>query len=143
MGGNSYRQALGYHIADVLLHLPQDDWSAHFKKNDAELEAEEKRETTAWEAKRVRGTHPSHDLGAYAATYSNQVDGKAAVTSGNGHLTLIFHGHTTTLEHFEYDTFLVPSERHEDVPSRLTFHTNADGEISGLDFAGAHFERTK
>ena len=141
MGGNSYRQSLGYHVADMLLHLPEEDWNGHFKKSDAEAEAEEKAQITSWESKRDPNAHPSHKLTAYAATYTNPAYGDAVVSLESGHLEFQFHGTPSPLEAFQYDTFLAHLGGNEDGPTRLTFDQNADGIISGFEFAGAHFSR--
>jgi CubicO group peptidase (beta-lactamase class C family) len=143
MGGDSYRQALGYHIADMLLHLPEQDWSAHFKASDAELQKEEKTQIASWESKRNPNTHPSHDLSAYVADYENDLYGDAEVSMEDGHLALRFHATTSPLEYFQYDTFLTRFDRSEGEPTRLTFAQNADGNISGFELAGAHFQRQK
>ena len=143
MGGDSYRQALGYHIADVLLHLPEKDWNAHFQELDAKYEAEEKQGNAAWQARRVAGTHPSHDLSAYGGTFGNDVDGTATLSTDRGKLVFAFHGKSSTLEHFEYDTFLIHFRSQDAAPSRITFDQDANGAISGFQFAGAHFQRQK
>ena len=141
MGGNSYQQSLGYHIADMLLHLPEQDWNAHFKRSDAELEAQEKAQTAAWQAKRNPNAPPSHELAAYAATYTNGAYGDVTISVQNKHLAFAFRGAPAPLEHFQYDTFVTHLEEDEDTPTRVTFDQNADGLISGFDFAGAHFAR--
>ena len=143
VGGNSYRQALGYHIADVLLHLPAQDWSAHFKKNDAAFQAEEKTQIASWQSKRNTKTHPSHDLSAYAGDYDNEAYGSVGISLEDGRLALRFHDTASPLEYFQYDTFLTRLDRRGGEPMRLTFAQNADGNISGFAFAGAHFERRK
>ena len=139
MGGNSYRQALGYHIAEMLLKLPEQNWDAYFKKDDADAEAEEKAHVASWESKRQPNTQPSHEVAAYAATYTNPAYGDAVVSLTNGQLEFRFHGNPKPLEHFQYDTFLTHLGEDGDDPTRVTFGQNADGAISGLDFAGAHF----
>ncbi|HEX4019720.1 MAG TPA: serine hydrolase [Acidobacteriaceae bacterium] len=143
LGGNSYRQALGYHIADVLLHLPEEDWSAHFKANDAKFEAEEKAQTASWESKRNPNTHPSHELSAYVGRYNNPAYGEAGVSMENGHLALRFHAKTSQLGYFQYDTFLIHFDLEDRAPTRLTFSQNSNGEISEFVMAGIHFQRIK
>ena len=143
MGGNSYRQAVGYHIADVLLHLPEEDWSAHFKAGDAEALAEEKAQVASWQSQRNPNANPSHDLAAYAAPYQNDLYGNAVISSEDGHLALDFHAVTSPLEHFQYDTFLARFDPRQGDPSRLTFSQDADGNISGFELSGAHFQRQK
>lgn len=141
IGGNSYRQSLGYHIADMLLHLPEIDWDDHFKKSDADLQAQEKAQIASWESKRNPNTKPSHELTAYAATYVNPAYGNVIVSSDKDHLEFEFHGTRSPLEHFQYDTFVVHLGEDEDEPTRLTFDQNADGIISGFEFAGSQFSR--
>jgi Domain of unknown function (DUF3471) len=141
MGGNSYRQSLGYHIADMLLHLPEMDWNDHFKKSDAELEAQEKAHVASWESKRNPHAQPSHELAAYEATYGNPAYGNVMVSLESDHLEFQFHDTPSPLDHFQYDTFLVHLGDDHDEPTRLTFDQNADGTISGFEFAGAHFSR--
>ena len=143
MGGNSYRQALGYHIADMLLHLPEQDWSAHFKESDAKNQADEKAQIASWVSKRNPNTHPSHDLSAYVGGYENRLYGDADISMEDGHLALRFHAATLPLEYFEYDTFLARFDPRRSDPTRLTFAQDSDGNISGFKVAGAHFERQK
>ena len=143
VGGNSYRQALGYHIADMLLHLPEQDWSAHFKKLDDQAQAEEKAQITSWQSKRNPNTHPSHAFNAYVSAYENPLYGGAEISMQDGHLSLSFHGTTLPLEHFQYDTFLTYFDGGRSDPTRLTFAQDPDGNISGFEFDGAHFKRQK
>ena len=141
MGGNSYRQSLGYHIADMLLHLPEQDWNAHFKKSDSDLQAEEKAQIAAWKSKRNPKAPPSHELTAYAATYVSPAYGDAIISLESDHLELRFRGTPSPLEPFQYDTFVTHLDWNNDEPTRLRFDQNTNGIISGLEFAGAHFAR--
>ncbi len=149
LGGDSYRQALGYHIADVLLHLPEEDWNAHFQANDAKFHAEEKASSMKWESARNPNTHPSHNLSAYVGTYTNPAYGNANVSMEGGHLALRFHATTSPLENFQYDTFLAylnhseTQPAHKGKPTRLTFAQDENGNISGFELAGIHFHRSK
>ncbi len=141
LGGNSYRQALGYHLADVLLHLPEQDWSAHFKALDAEGNAQQKAQLTAWQVRRNADALPSHDLTAYAGAYNNPLYGAGNVTVDHDHLALRFHETNLPLEHFQYDTFLAHLDQEQDEPTRLTFAQDADGNISSFEFDGTRFNR--
>lgn len=143
VGGNSYRQALGYHIADMLLHLPEQDWNAHFRKLDDQAQAEEKAQIASWQSKRNPNTQPSHQLNAYVASYENPLYGGAEISMHDGHLALAFHATTLPLEHFQYDTFLSYFDGRRSDPTRLTFAQDSDGDISGFEFDGAHFKRQK
>ncbi len=135
--GSLYRQVLSNQIADRLLHLPDAGWSERFKKMELELRAEEKA-GQAWKSKRVPGTHPSRDLGAYAGRYQNPVYGDADIAFQNGKLTLHLQSIDSDLEHFQYDTFTAKFRRE----TRLTFNLDADGNVSEFTVAGIAFSRS-
>lgn len=136
-GGITYRQVLGYHIADLLLGLPEVNWIAYFHKLSAKFAAEEKEREEAWESKRISGTRPSHELSAYEGDYENPVYGKASIALKNGDLSFRFYSVTSILKHFQYDTFLI----HLDGNHRFTFATDADGNISSFTALGIKFRR--
>jgi hypothetical protein len=54
---------------------------------------------------RVDGTHPSHDLAAYAGEYEHPAYGPIAVAVDGSALQLTFHGTQDALTHRHYDTF--------------------------------------
>jgi CubicO group peptidase (beta-lactamase class C family) len=143
VGGNSFRQALGYHIADVLLHLPEKDWSAHFQAQDAKFATEEKATVASWESKRNPNTNPSHELNAYAGSYMNPAYGIAAISVDSGHLAFRFHDVTSPLRHFQYDTFVTDLDSERGDPTRITFSQDSGGDISGFILAGIHFQRSQ
>ena len=136
-GGITYRQVLGYHIADMLLGLPEVDWSAYFHKLSAKFAAEEKQQEQSWESKRVPGTHPSRGLSAYQGVYENPVYGTANISLKNGRLSFRYYSVTSALKHFQYDTFLF----HMDENHRLTFALNADGTVASFTALGMKFRR--
>ncbi|HLK32999.1 MAG TPA: serine hydrolase [Terriglobales bacterium] len=133
---SSYRQVLSYEIADKLLQLPAQDWSAHFRKVEADLKAEEKA-GEAWQSKRVAGTHPSREPRAYAGKYENPAYGEAEVTLQNTGLVFRFHSFTSPLEHWQYDTFVA----NLDGKTRLAFCLDADGNVTGFTLNGIRFVR--
>jgi CubicO group peptidase (beta-lactamase class C family) len=137
MGGGYARQVIGYHIADSLLNLSETDWTAHFRKLTADLAAQRKRAIESWQSKQIPGTHPSHDLAAYAGTYESKLYGEARISLENGRLVLHFHSFDSALDHFQYDTFVVS------IPdlARVTFVTGADGSVAKFMFGGITFRR--
>jgi CubicO group peptidase (beta-lactamase class C family) len=135
--GSLYRQVLSYQIADQLLHLPDAGWSDRFKKMDAALRAGEN-SGGGWQSKRTPGTHPSHDLSAYAGQYQNVIYGDAAIRLQNGKLTLHLHTIDSELEHFQYDTFIAKIGG----KTRLNFDLDADGNVSRFTVAGLEFKRS-
>lgn len=136
-GGVTYRQVLGYHIADLLLGLPEVDWSTRFHKLQASFAAEGRKQEESWESKRNPDTHPSRDPAAYAGTYRNPLYGEASISVRDAKLALRFYAIASPLEHFQYDTFLV----HFEGKHRLTFTLDADGNVASFTVLGAKFTR--
>jgi CubicO group peptidase (beta-lactamase class C family) len=136
-GGVTYRQVLGYHIADLLLHLPEVDWSGRFRKLKADFAAEARKQEESWESKRNPNTHPSRDLAAYAGTYQNPVYGNVDISLREGQLVFRFYSLTSPLKHFQYDTFVADLEGKR----RLTFTLDAEGSVASLSILGARFKR--
>ncbi len=132
------RQVLCYQIADKLLNLPDGDWSGHFHKLATDQKAEEEK-ARAWESARTPGTHPSHDLSAYAGQFGNPAYDRADISLESGKLVLHFHSAASDLEHFQYDTFVTRLGSGD--KTRLTFYLNDRGEVEKFVFAGIAFER--
>jgi CubicO group peptidase (beta-lactamase class C family) len=133
------RQVIVYDIADKLLNLPDADWNGHFHKLEAEEKAEEKA-SQAWDSQRVPGTHPSHELAAYAGNFDNPAYGQAEITFENGNLMLHFHSRPSELEHFQYDTFV--TNRNPEAKTRVTFFVDGKGEVDKLVMDGITFSRS-
>ncbi len=132
------RQVLGYQVADKLLNLPGGEWSAHFHKLEADLKAQGK-SAQAWQSTRTPGTHPSHELSAYAGQFGNPAYDSAEISLENGKLVLHFHSIASDLEHFQYDTFLTNMTIAG--KTRLTFSSNERGEVDKFVVLGIPFER--
>ncbi|MGH9467051.1 MAG: serine hydrolase, partial [Terriglobales bacterium] len=88
LGGGTYRQALGYHIADQLLGLSDAHWSRYFQNFQTRMEAAQKRARARRVGERHLGTHPSRALDAYTGTYQDPLYGRVRITLANGHLVL-------------------------------------------------------
>lgn len=102
--------ALGNALLDVLLDCPRRDWNAvigevvHHEKAEAAQRQQERM------SQRVRGTHPSQDLAAYAGTYEHPAYGTATVSVGPAGLVWQWSTFRAVLEHFHFDTFTLPIE---------------------------------
>jgi hypothetical protein len=98
-----------YWIFDAFLGAPRRDWSAVMLANARRGEEEGKRAAERREAVRVKGTKPALPLEAYAGVYSDSgAFGEATVTVKEGKLVLRIGKLTGALEHWHYDTFLIP-----------------------------------
>ncbi|HXF12053.1 MAG TPA: serine hydrolase [Terriglobales bacterium] len=134
------RQVMVYDIVDKLLNLSDAGWSAHFHKLEADSKAEEEKSMQSWESKRIPGTHPSHDLPAYAGDFENPAYGDANIAFESGKLVLHFHSIASDLDHFQYDTFVTGSTA--DRKSRVTFFVNGQGQVDKLVFDNITFTRS-
>lgn len=131
-----YRQVLSNHIADQLLQLPDAGWSERFKKMEAATTGGG-RGGQSWESKATPGTHPSRDLSAYVGKYHNPIYGDSEVVMQDGKLKLQFYSINTTLEHFQYDTFVAMFGGR----TRLTFCLDQDGNVGEFTVRGIEFKR--
>lgn len=134
------RQVMVYDIVDKLLNLPDAGWGARFHRLEANEKAQQEKAVQAWESKRIPGTHPSHELPAYAGDFENPAYGDANVAFENGKLVLHFHSIASNLDHFQYDTFVTGSTA--DRKSRVTFFVNGQGQVDKVMFDGVTFTRS-
>jgi len=130
--------ALRNAILDQLLQSPTRDWSAYFmeiekRANEAEDAAHRERA-----AKRHPNTKPSHDLAAYAGTYSNAGFGDAVIAVEHDALVLHWNRLTVPLQHYHYDTFTAFSD---DIDEQVEFFLGADGEVARLTLFGEKWDK--
>jgi hypothetical protein len=109
------------YASDVLLGLEPLDWS---KKAQDRTKAGG---AAAPQEKRVEGTKPAHRLEDYAGEYSHPAYGLLKVEVAADKLSVSFHGQTSPLEHWHYETYRITES---DLRGRrLTFQTNVRGEV--------------
>lgn len=135
LGGGTYRQVLGYHIADLLLHLPPEHWGAYFRRLQTRLASEQKQQVADFMKQRHPATHTTLPLADYDGNYANPLWGPATITLADGHLVFHVFDRTLPLTHFQYDTFLTSA------PNALTFTLDARGRVSEFTYSGARFQR--
>lgn len=137
LDGTPLRDLVAYYVYDRLLGLEGIDWVQRFREierkgRDQELTADKKGYTG-----RKTGTHPTHDLTEYAGEFEHPGYGTMAIrvdsTAGAQKLQMKLNDVERPLEHFHYDTFQVPENPLDSFEKlRVTFPTNAQGEISTL-----------
>ncbi len=88
-------------LADRMLGLGKEDWSAVYKKNVAAVAAA----AGAGAVKRVEGTRPGHGLGDYVGRYEHPGYGVVRVSEGGGGLVVEYAGQKMEMKHWHYDTF--------------------------------------
>jgi CubicO group peptidase (beta-lactamase class C family) len=126
--------AVSNRLVDLLLGLAARDWNQYLGGQVKKAEAAALARQREREAKR-RPVKPSRDLAAYAGTYEDPAYGTATVALVNGSLIWNWSTFTSSLEHFEGDTFIVAN----DLIGRplLTFTLGQDGAVATMRFQEA------
>ncbi|HEV2690016.1 MAG TPA: serine hydrolase, partial [Bryobacteraceae bacterium] len=132
MNGSPLPTVLSYNIYDRLLGLEQSPWTARLKED------EKKQKESADEAKkkgftaRKPNTHPSHELAEYAGEFENPGYGSAKIALNGGDLKISFNGLDAPLKHFHYDVFETSDDSIEFPNTKISFHTNLQGDIDSF-----------
>ncbi len=122
-----------HHVVDHLLGVPSFDWIGGYKQLlMARLESVKVSENTTT-AERNVNSRPSLPLKDYANTYQDAWYGRITIKETNGRLRMNFthsRGMEGTLEHWQYDTFVVRWDNRElKADAFVTFSLNPDGKI--------------
>ena len=130
---NPVPEIVAYNIYDRLLGLPEINWNARNLRLRAEQDARAAESQRDLEARRVKGTRPSHDLSAYSGRYDHPAYGVMKVHARAGRLEIVYDGCRLELEHYHYDTFTINS-RPSTVPvtGLVTFSANESGEVASV-----------
>jgi CubicO group peptidase (beta-lactamase class C family) len=128
--------ALRNAILDELLNAnPPYDWNAAYAAADAKNRVRDADRKKEHEAKRHDENRPTHDLAAYAGTYSHRGFGDATVAIENGAFVFHWSRLAVPLTHFNYDTFDAVSEA-DDVDEQVQFLLSPDGAVRGMTIFG-------
>jgi len=132
MDGTSLTSVARNYATDMMLGLGEIDWNERLygdRKKALEMMKEQKDKK---DANRVEGTEPSHPLKSYAGKFEHPAYGTMEIIFTDGKLTADLHSIKVDLNHYHYDIFETGSKE-EDVPNiKITFYTNAKGEIYKL-----------
>jgi len=125
-------------LFDMLLGLPERDYSGDALKASAAGATARKAADASLETQRAAGTHPSLPIEKYAGQYEDKMYGDASVTIENGKLVLKFipsPDFVADLEHWHYDTFLLRWRDQLAYPfpkGFVTFDLDARGHVAGF-----------
>lgn len=129
--GTPITTVLEYFVTDILLDLPEQDWSkevesefAKMKEAMAEAEVEE-------EEDRIPNTRSSLALADYVGTYLNPGYGSIDISLPDSQLLLQYNGLDLPLRHFHYDVFVAESELLG--KQKVQFVLNMKGEVDRLE----------
>ncbi|HOX71325.1 MAG TPA: serine hydrolase [Dokdonella sp.] len=133
------RHALLWKVMDLYTDAPSRDWSTELLKLYGELEAKGKADERAQDARRVKGTRPSHRLADYAGTYAHPAFGDVEVSLRDGRLQLRFGPEAVNagpLKHWQYDSFRWRSGDGRHGESLAQFELASDGSIAAVTLGG-------
>jgi CubicO group peptidase (beta-lactamase class C family) len=137
-------QALSNSLVDLLLGLPKKDWNglyADLLKKEREIAEDRLREMLA---ERHKNTKPSRALTAYAGEYEHPAYGTVRLAVERGALQWKWNSFHGPLEHFHYDTFVLPNESLGS--PQIVFTLAADGAVERMNVLGhmnIEFRKTK
>ncbi|HEY3054864.1 MAG TPA: serine hydrolase [Thermoanaerobaculia bacterium] len=127
-------------LTDMLLGKPARDWNGYYIALEAKERGAAETKKRERDAKRHRDTKPSHELAAYAGTYSNTGYGPAIVTLDGDHLVLQYGRLKMPLTHYHFDTFSAVDEE-EDIDEQIVFSLDAGGDVKKLTLFAEEFEK--
>jgi CubicO group peptidase (beta-lactamase class C family) len=111
-------------IADLAMGMDPIDWNKRLSDQNRAASAGRQQTPPA------SGTHPAHKIEDYAGEYNHPAYGTLRVEAVGATLSIRFHGYTSPLEHWHYDTFSISVS--DLAGTKLTFQTNARGEIASV-----------
>ena len=145
MQGTRLNLALSNTLVDYLVGAPKKDWDGLYLRilrRETEKAAVRVRD---WQAQRVQGTKPAHDLSEYAGRYEHPIYGTAEVRIENRSLVWRWDSFTGPLEHFHYETFVLRESATFMNPPVL-FKPGPTGEVGAMHVQGwfdVEFQKVK
>ena len=128
--------AIGHHIADRYLGVPDSGWIEAYRKLGEKRRAEAAEMLAKQSASRNAESRPSLPLEKYAGRYADPWYGEIGITIEGGALVLRFNhtpGLVGDMQHWQYDTFQARwHDRSLDADAFVTFSLNPDGTISQM-----------
>ena len=133
------RHALLWKVMDLYTDAPARDWSAELLALYGERKDKGKAAQREQDARRVKGTRPSHALSAYVGTYTHRAFGEVEVGQRKGRLNLRFGPlpeNYGPLAHWHYDTFRWRNGDARHGETQAQFELASDGSIGSLTLGG-------
>ena len=134
LDGTSFPSAILYRALDAYLGAPPRDWSAVLLAATRKAEARGDSTDKAFEAKRVRDTHPSLPLERYAGSYVDSLYGTVEIAEQGDHLVARWGpAFTGDLTHWHFDTFKATWRDRGLGESYLTFSVDDEGKVASVE----------
>ncbi len=124
--------AVAYAVIDNLLGLPEGNWADRlYEQRNNYGNLLEHWELDLTEGKQIQGTCLSHRPEEYTGVYENPGHGSIEIKCEGDKWQCIYRGVVQPMEHYHYDTFIVPNIKMDTllVTSPLTFMASDSGKI--------------
>lgn len=137
LSSSSLQTALMYRVFDLLLGLPETDWSAEYLALAERSAARSAESAARTKSSREEKTRPSVALEAYAGTYTDSLYGEVTVAVEGKRLVLRYSpDYVADLEHWHHDTFQGRWRSRGFGESFVTFGLDARGRVRSLELEG-------
>jgi hypothetical protein len=137
LSSSSLQTALMYRVFDLLLGLPETDWSGEYLALAERSAARSAEGAARTKASRADKTRPSVRLEEYAGTYADSLYGEVTVAVEGGRLVLRYSpDYVADLEHWHHDTFQGRWRSRGFGESFVTFGLDARGRVRSLELEG-------
>jgi len=108
LDNHNLHYALTYHVYDLLLDLDFQNWSKRYLEASKEQSAN--KEKGKRKKEKIEGTKQSHKLANYLGLYTSRLYGDVEIYMDKSELKMRLSAHPQkigSIEHWQYDTFLV------------------------------------
>ncbi len=137
LSSSALQTALMYRVFDLLLGLPDRDWSAEYLALEERSAVAAAGRGAPVKAAGAEARGPSLPLADYAGTYSDPLYGEISVVSEGGRLVLRYSpDYMADLEHWHFDTFRARWRTPGFGTAFVTFGLDARGRVRTLDLEG-------
>jgi CubicO group peptidase (beta-lactamase class C family) len=126
--------ALSNSLLEILLGLPKRNWNAIVEAAENKDNAEAERKEQEKRKRRHPETKPSRELAGYTGMYQHPAYGTVRVELENGRLIWQWQRWNAALEHYHYDTFMLPIEKMGD--PLVVFALDAKGAVARMNMLG-------
>ena len=133
---NTFRQAVAYTVIDHILGENETDWNQIYYESYINQYESVKNIREAFEATRIEGTTPTHDLENYAGRFHNDLYETAEISYNGDNLRLMIYDIeelSADLEHWHHNTFRIIWDNPALREDFLQFHMNLEGEIDSAE----------
>lgn len=132
MDGTSLTSVARNYAIDRMLGLSEINWNDRLYSERKKATETMKEQKDKKDPNRVEGTEPSHPLKSYTGKFEHPAYGALEIIFKEDKLTIDYHSLKFDLTHYHYDLFEASSKEDDGPNLKVTFYTNAKGDIYKL-----------